>query len=85
MQLDLTLDYAFNLECSIKLGTSPGCTSNSMGRRSTDEDAKEITIQYEIGTKSAQMEQFGNIVTMKSTAFRHNLSKLLILISLKYM
>ena len=56
-----------------------------MDRRSTDESAKEVTIQYEVGTKSAKMEQFGNIVTMKNTAFRRNLSKLLILISLKYM
>ena len=79
------LEYAFNLECSIKLGSSPSCTNHTMGRRSTDESAEEVTINYEIEAKTAEIEQFGNIVTMKSDELQLRLSKFLLLIAFKYM
>ena len=56
-----------------------------MGRRSTDESAEEVTINYEIEAKTAEIEQFGNIVTTKSDELQLRLSKFLLLIAFKYM
>ena len=52
------------MDCSIKIGKSPECSVHSVDRRSIDED-ELITIQYKIDT-TAEIEQFGNIVTSKT-------------------
>ena len=65
------------MDCSIKIGKSPECSGNFVGRRSIDED-ELITIQYKIETPT-EIEQFGNIVTSKTKELEepsNNASKL---------
>ena len=56
--------YEFNLKCSLTVGQHPGCSGRK--RRST-EDTTDVSIGYKIETPSANMEQIGNIVTVKKS------------------
>ena len=58
------VSYEFNLECSLKSGTSPGCSGR---KRRSGEKSTEISIGYKIETKTAEIEQFGSIVTVRDT------------------
>ena len=54
--------YEFNLECSLRAVANPGCSDR---KRRSDEKSSSILIGYKVETISDEIEQFGNIVTVR--------------------